>query len=309
MMKLDGKSLAREIHARVAGEVERLHNLTGRTPGQAVLLVGDDPASRIYVRTKHSRAEKLGIRSQLVVLDGDTPQAEVIRRLEILNSDDEVDAILVQIPLPPHLDTWEILGHIDPKKDVDRFHPLNLGRVMTGQAKLFPCTPAGVIRLLDHHGVDPTGLHAVVVGRSFIVGKPLAAMLTNRHATVTVCHTRTRDLAEVTGSADLLVAAVGRPGLITADMVRPGAILVDVGTNYLDQREDVIRLCPPTQISRYERRGNAIAGDIHWSAWERSSWYTPVPGGIGPMTVAMLMENTLELFRARGKRCQWPGVS
>jgi len=306
---LDGKALAGEIRERVTQEVARLKEATGRVPGLTVLMVGDDPASRIYVRTKHKVAEKLGIRSELVVLPGDSSQSQVLAGLRRLNRDDRVDAILVQIPLPGHLDTWGILDEIDPSKDVDRFHPLNLGRVLTGQADLFPCTPAGVVRLLDHYGVDPAGMDAVVVGRSFIVGKPLAAMLTNRHATVTVCHTRTRDLADRTRSADLVVAAAGRPGIIEPDMVRSGAILVDVGTNYLDDRADVERMCPPEQMKRFERRGSAIAGDIHWKAWEKSAWYTPVPGGIGPMTVAMLMQNTLELFRDRGRRLEWPGMS
>ena len=306
---LDGKALADEIREEVAREVARLEKATGRVPGLTVLMVGDDPASRIYVRTKHKVAEKLGIRSELVVLPGDSSRSDVLTALRRLNRDDRVDAILVQIPLPNHLETWKILDEIDPAKDVDRFHPLNLGRVLTGQADLFPCTPAGVVRLLDHHGVDPAGMDAVVVGRSFIVGKPLAAMLTNRHATVTVCHTRTRDLAARTRSADLVVAAAGRPGVIVPEMVRAGAVLVDVGTNYLEARADVERLCPPEQMKRFERRGNAIAGDIHWKAWEKSAWYTPVPGGIGPMTVAMLMQNTLELFRARGRRLEWPGMS
>lgn len=306
---LDGQALARQIREQVGREVARLREATNRTPGLTVLMVGDDPASMIYVRTKHKVAEKLGIRSDLVILPGDASQALVLERLRQLNRDDGVDAVLVQIPLPEHLDTWAVLDEIDPSKDVDRFHPLNLGRVMTGQADLFPCTPAGVLRLLDHHGVELSGINAVVVGRSFIVGKPLAAMLTNRHATVTVCHTRTRDLAARVREADLVVAAAGRPGIISADMIRSGAVLVDVGTTYLDERAEVERLCPPDQLTRFDRKGNAIAGDIHWTAWDKSSWYTPVPGGIGPMTVAVLMENTLELFRARGRRLQWPGMS
>ncbi|HDP93984.1 MAG TPA: bifunctional 5,10-methylenetetrahydrofolate dehydrogenase/5,10-methenyltetrahydrofolate cyclohydrolase [Candidatus Aminicenantes bacterium] len=305
---LDGQALAVKIREQVGREVTRLREATNRTPGLTVLMVGDDPASRIYVRTKHKVAEKLGIRSDLVILPGDASQTLVLERLRKLNRDDDVDAVLVQIPLPAGLDTWAVLDEIDPRKDVDRFHPLNLGRVMTGEADLFPCTPAGVLRLLDHHGVDLKGINAVVVGRSFIVGKPLAAMLTNHHATVTVCHTRTRDLAARIREAELVVAAAGQPGIIKADMVCSGAVLVDVGTTFLDQREEVERLCPPDQLRRFERKGNAIAGDIHWTAWEKSAWYTPVPGGIGPMTVAMLMENTLELFRARGRRLQWPGM-
>jgi len=306
---LDGKSLAGMIREDVARQVSQLRRTTGRVPGLTVLLVGEDPASQIYVRTKNKVAEKLGIRSEMIVLPESATQSQVLDRLRQLNRDDDVDAILVQIPLPAHLKTWDILDEIDPAKDVDRFHPLNLGRVMTGQADLFPCTPAGVMRLLDHHGVDPAGMDVVVVGRSFIVGKPLAAMMTNRHATVTVCHTRTRELAARTRAADLVVAAVGRPGIIRADMIRSGAVLVDVGTNYLDDRGEVERLCPPDQLRRFERRGNAIAGDIDWKAWGKSAWYTPVPGGIGPMTVAMLMENTLELFLARGRRLAWPGMS
>ncbi len=299
---LDGQALAEEIRGKVAEEVVRLREASGRSPGLTVLMVGEDPASQIYVRTKHRVAEKLGIRSELVILPGDVSPAAVQEQLRRLNRDENVDAVLVQIPLPVHLDTWAILNEIDPHKDADRFHPLNLGQVMTGEADIFPCTPAGVLRLLDHHGIRIEGSNAVVVGRSFIVGKPLAAMLTNRNATVTLCHTRTRDLTARLREADLVVAAAGRPGMIRPDMIRSGAVLVDVCTTYLDDREAVERLCPPEQLRRFDRKKSAIAGDIHWTAWQKSSWYTPVPGGIGPMTVAMLMQNTLELFRRRGKR-------
>ena len=216
-----------------------------------------------------------------------------------LNENDKVDGILVQLPLPDKFETWEILDHMDPEKDVDRFHPLNLGMILLNRATIFPCTPAGIMKMLDYYDINVKGMNAVVVGRSFIVGKPIANMLTNRHATVTICHTRTRDLSFHLKNADLIVAAAGSAGFITEDMVKNDAVLIDVGMNRIDKKEDVLEYCSEAQIKRFEKKGYGLTGDIHIKAFQKSSFYTPVPGGVGLMTVAMLMYNTLQLYKIR----------
>lgn len=299
MEPLDGKGLAQKIQARLKNEILDLKTRTGRVPGLAVVLVGDDPASRTYVKSKEKAAAELGIFSRVVRLGTDVGREELIAGIEELNRAEEISGVLVQLPLPKKFPVWDILDHLDPAKDVDCFHPFNLGMVLLNRAHLFPCTPAGVLELLDHHKIDVTGMNAAVVGRSFIVGKPLLSMLSNRDATVTLCHSKTRDLGRVVERADLVVAAVGRPAVITADMVKDGAVLIDVGTNYLDKREDVRRYCDESQQEKFEKKGYAYAGDIHYPAYHKASFYTPVPGGVGPMTVAMLMHNTVELFKKR----------
>jgi methylenetetrahydrofolate dehydrogenase (NADP+)/methenyltetrahydrofolate cyclohydrolase len=297
MQAMDGKALAAEIRTGLADTIRKLKEQTGRVPGLTVVIVGEDPASRGYVRSKHKTASELGINSRILELPETVAPARLIDEIHNLNQDGDVHALLVQLPLPGGMKTWEILNHMDPEKDVDRFLPVNLGRIMLNETSLFPCTPAGILALLDRYRIEVTGMNAVVVGRSFIVGKPIAAMLTNRNATVTICHSKTRNLDALVGEADLLVAAIGRAGFITADMVKPGAVLIDVGTNYLHDREEVEKHCSPIQKKRFEKKGYGIAGDIERAAYEKAAHHTPVPGGVGPMTVTMLMANTVELFK------------
>lgn len=299
MIKLDGKEVSLSIQEEIKKEIETLKQKTGKVPGLTVIRVGEDPASKIYVKSKDKMAARLGVRSQVLVYDENISQEELIRKIEELNEDDEVDGVLVQTPLPKKFNTWEVLDTLSPGKDADRFHPVNLGMVMLNRTNIFPCTPAGILKMLDYYKIDVTGMDAVVIGRSFIVGKPIASMLTNRHATVTVCHTRTKDLAGIVGRSDLVIAAVGRPGLVTADMVKEGAVLIDVGINRLDKEEDVKAYCSEIQQKKFAKKGYGICGDIHINAYEKSSYYTPVPGGVGLMTVAMLMHNTLQLFKSR----------
>jgi len=299
MQKLDGREVSSRIQEKIKKEIEDLKRETGKVPGLTVVRVGEDPASKIYVRTKDKMAAKLGVRSRLVEFAEDVSREKLMRTIRELNEDDNVDGVLVQTPLPEKFDTWEILDTLSPEKDADRFHPLNLGMVLLNRANIFPCTPSGILEILDHYRVDVTGMNAVVIGRSFIVGKPAANMLTNRNATVTICHSRTKDLPGIIRRADLIVAAVGKPGIITADMVKQGAILVDVGINRLDKEEDVMKYCSDIQQKKFVKKGYGICGDIHKDAYEKSSYYTPVPGGVGLMTVAMLMYNTLQLFKNR----------
>jgi len=296
---LDGKLVAARVEARVKNQVDNIMETTGDGPGLAVVMVGDDPASKIYVNSKNKKAAKLGIKSHVVELPNDVAKDILIKKIQNLNNDPVVDAVLVQLPLPQNFETWEILDYLVPEKDVDRFHPVSLGMVMLNRTDIFPCTPAGVLEILDHYQIDVTGMNITVVGRSFIVGKPLAAMLTNRHATVTICHTRTKDMADIILRSDMVVAAAGKPGVIDASMIKKGAILIDVGTNYLDREEDILRFGNESHKKRFDKKGYAIVGDIDYRAWEKSSFYTPVPGGVGIMTVAMLMENSLKLFKAR----------
>ncbi len=299
MQKLDGKEVSAKIQEEIKKEIEDLKRKTGKVPGLTVVRVGEDPASKIYVRSKDKMAAKLGVHSQVIEFAEDISREKLIRTIRELNEDDNVDAVLVQTPLPEKFDTWEVLDTLSPDKDADRFHPLNLGMVLLNRTNIFPCTPAGILEILDYYRIDVTGMDAVVIGRSFIVGKPAAGMLTNRNATVTICHSRTKDLPGIIKRADLVVAAVGKPGLITADMVKEGAILVDVGINRLDKEEDVVKYCSDIQQKKFVKKGYGICGDIHKDAYEKSSYYTPVPGGVGLMTVAMLMYNTLQLFKNR----------
>ncbi len=304
MNVLDGKVVSEEIQRLVKADIEGLKQETDRVPGLTVILVGDNPASQIYVNSKDKMAANLGVNSQVIRYDKDVSREELIGKIVELNVAEDVDGVLVQLPLPEKFDTWDILDHLDPKKDADRFHPVNLGMVLLNRTDIFPCTPAGVLKILDHYGIDVMGMNAVVVGRSFIVGKPLASMLTNRHATVTLCHSRTRNLPGIISSADLLVAAIGKAGFISADMVKEGAVLIDVGINRLEKKEEVLKYCTESQQKRFEKKGYGIAGDIQPAAYEKSSHYTPVPGGVGLMTVAMLMYNTLQLFKQRLERAQ-----
>ena len=267
---LDGKALAEEVRGRVRAEVEK----TGLNPGLAVVIVGENPASRIYVDSKKKDCAACHIRSEEFALPADAGEEKLLNVIEELNQRPDIHGILVQLPLPKGYSEQKVIAAIAPEKDVDAFHLINVGRIMVGDYAFLPCTPAGVMELLDHYGIDPKGKHCVIVGRSDIVGKPQAMMLLHKHATVTICHSRTPDLGAMTRQADILVAAVGKVNLITADMVKPGAVVIDVAMN----RDENGKLC----------------GDVDFAGVEPvASYITPVPGGVGPMTRAMLMCNTL----------------
>ncbi|MDE3104181.1 MAG: bifunctional 5,10-methylenetetrahydrofolate dehydrogenase/5,10-methenyltetrahydrofolate cyclohydrolase [Acidobacteriota bacterium] len=297
---LDGVAIAASIKAEVAAEVRSLQ-ASGITPGLAVILVGEVPASQIYVRSKVKTCGELGIYSELITPPESITTEEMLALVQQLNERDDIDGILIQLPLPRHVDTKRLLEAVVPEKDVDGFHPVNVGRVQSGQPALAPCTPAGIIEILKRSHLPIAGKNAVVVGRSDIVGKPAAMMLLNESATVTICHSRTADLAAVTREADILVAAIGRPGFITRAMVKPGAVLIDVGINRLTDAADVARLFPGDQgrAETFARRGSTVVGDIEPAAFALSSAYTPVPGGVGALTIAMLMQNTVTAARMR----------
>lgn len=272
-IRIDGKAVAAQVRAQVARDVAAF-KARGVQPGMAVVLVGDDPASKIYVNNKKKACAETGIYSEEHILPAETTQAELLALIERLNADKKIHGILVQSPLPGHLDEKLVVEHIDPRKDVDAFHAYNVGRIMIGDYTFLPCTPAGVIELIRSTGVAIEGKSCVVVGRSNIVGKPMAMLLLHCNGTVTICHSRTKNLAEICRGADILVAAVGRAKMISADMVKPGAVVIDVGMN----RDENGRLC----------------GDVDFDAVEPvASYITPVPGGVGPMTIAMLMKNAV----------------
>jgi len=270
---IDGKALAAKVREEVAAEVAELGDV-----GLTTVLVGDDPASHVYINGKHKAATSVGIHANDLRLPADTPEDELLGLLAGLNADDAVDGILVQLPLPSHLDETKAIEALDPGKDVDGFHPVNAGRLYLGRPNLVPGTPLGIMRMLDEYGIEPRGAHAVVVGRSSIVGKPIAHLLLQAHATVTICHSRTVDLGRHTRDADILVAAVGRLHVIGADMVKPGSTVIDVGMN---------------------RTEDGLFGDVDPAAAEHAAYMTPVPGGVGPMTIAMVLKNTLAAARAR----------
>lgn len=281
--RIDGKAVAAKIRAQVAQDVEAL-KARGICPGMAVVLVGDDPASKIYVNNKKKACAETGIYSEEHLLPAETTQEELLALIEKLNADEKIHGILVQSPLPKHLDEKLVVEHIDPRKDVDAFHAYNVGKIMIGDFTFLPCTPAGVIELIRSTGMPIEGKNCVVVGRSNIVGKPMAMLLLHNNGTVTICHSRTKNLAEICRGADILVAAVGKPKFITADMVKPGAVVIDVGMD----RDENGKLC----------------GDVDFDAVEPiASYITPVPGGVGPMTIAMLMKNAV---RAAEIQCGGP---
>ena len=286
---LDGTALAARVRADVARGVAAFVARTGRPPGLRVVLVGEHPASASYVRAKEAAAGAAGVDAATLPLPAGTSQADLLALVARLNRDPAVDGILVQLPLPEHVDTAAVVRAVDPDKDVDGFHPVNVGRLWLGEPALAPCTPAGIVEMLKRSGIETAGAHAVVVGRSDIVGKPLAGLLLGRglDATVTVCHSRTRGLPDITRQADILVAAIGRAGFVTADMVRPGATVIDVGINRVDDAT--------------HERGYRLTGDVDFEAARAvAGAITPVPGGVGPMTIAMLLSNTLVAAEARG---------
>ena len=277
---IDGRAVAKALKEEIAQRTQAMI-AQGVTPHLAFVLVGEDPASQVYVRNKENGCIKAGIRSTVIRLEEDCTQQELEETVKRLNADASVDGILVQLPLPKHLNEASVLRLIDPDKDVDGFHAMNSGRLMNGQPGFVPCTPLGVMKLLEAYGIDPAGKHAVVIGRSNIVGKPMAMLLLRANATVTICHSRTQNLAEITRQADILVAAVGRANFVTADMVKPGAAVIDVGINRVDGK---------------------IVGDVDFDAVSGVAGYiTPVPGGVGQMTIAMLLANTLDAAAKRGR--------
>jgi methylenetetrahydrofolate dehydrogenase (NADP+)/methenyltetrahydrofolate cyclohydrolase len=267
----------------------------------AAVRVGDVAASEIYVRNKVRACEELGIYSDLITPAASVTTEEMLKLIAQLNARDEIDGILIQLPLPKHVDAKALLDAIDPAKDVDGFHPINAGRLLANRPALAPCTPAGIIEILKRNEISIAGKHAVIVGRSDIVGKPVAALLLHQNATVTICHSKTQNLGEITRQADILVAAIGRPGFITPEMVKPGATLIDVGINRLNTREEFDRFFKgnPKREAAFAKRGSVIVGDIDPRAFELSSAYTPVPGGVGLLTIAMLMANTVRAAKMR----------
>jgi len=298
---IDGTRIAEDIKAEVATEVKELQK-RGVHPGLSVVLVGDDAASSSYVNMKARTCEKLGIQSRKVTLPGSTQTAELMEQVRKLNEDDSIDGILIQLPLPKHVNKHAVLESVNPKKDVDGFHSSNLGSLLLGHEALVACTPFGVMTLLQRSGVNPEGKHAVVLGRSDDVGKPQAVLLMHANATVTICHSKTRNLADVVRQADIVVAAIGRTALVTGDMVKSGAVVIDVGTNKISDRAMVERLFgrDPARWEDFEKRGYIWAGDVdERSVREVASLLTPVPGGVGPMTIATLMKNTLAAARMR----------
>jgi methylenetetrahydrofolate dehydrogenase (NADP+)/methenyltetrahydrofolate cyclohydrolase len=297
---LDGAAIAAEIKREVAEEVLQLA-AQGVRPMLTAVLVGAVTASEIYVRNKVQTCHELGILSELITPPATVTTEEMLELVASLNDRNEIDGILIQLPLPEQVDTKALLEAVSPAKDVDGFHPMNAGRLMAGRTGLVPCTPAGVIEILKRSGIPISGQHAVVVGRSDIVGKPAALLLLHQNATVTVCHSKTRDLGAVTREADILVAAIGRAGFITAEMVKPGATLIDVGINRITDPTEFARFFAgdPKREATFAKRGSTLVGDVHPKAFEVAGAYTPVPGGVGPLTIAMLMANTVQAAKMR----------
>lgn len=271
---INGKEVSKSVKERVKAETGEFIKSKGVTPGLAVVIVGNDPASRVYVNSKKKACEEVGFRSFEYALPEETTQEELLALVDKLNNDSEVNGILCQLPLPSQIDENAVINAIKPEKDVDAFHPFNVGKIMIGEFSFLPCTPAGVMELIDSTGTDITGKNCVVIGRSNIVGKPMSMLLLHRNGTVTICHSKTKNLKEICRNADILVAAVGRANFVTGDMVKEGAVVIDVGMNRLENG----KLC----------------GDVNFEeAEKKASYITPVPGGVGPMTIAMLMKNTL----------------
>lgn len=271
---IDGKAVSASVRERIAKETAEFVKETGVTPGLAVIIVGENPASQVYVRNKHKACQDVGMYSVVIEMPGDTTQAQLLEKVDELAKDNAIHGILVQLPLPAHIDEEEVIKAIPPEKDVDAFHPANVGRIMIGNQSFVPCTPAGVMELLDAYDIEIEGKNCVIIGRSNIVGKPQAMLMLQKNATVTICHSRTKNLAEVTSKADILVAAVGRSKFVTADMVKEGAVVIDVGIN--------------------RGQDGKLYGDVDYDAvFDKVSYITPVPGGVGPMTITMLLKNTL----------------
>jgi methylenetetrahydrofolate dehydrogenase (NADP+) / methenyltetrahydrofolate cyclohydrolase len=298
---LDGNKIRDQIKAELAGTIRELKS-AGITPGLAAVLVGDNPASHIYVRSKVRTCEQLGLYSEKIEWPADTTTESLLNLIRDLNSRDEIDGILVQLPLPPQVDAKEVLLAVDPTKDVDGFHPVNIGKLVTGRPGSVPCTPAGIVEILVRSEIPIAGARAVVVGRSDIVGKPVAMLLLHHNATVTICHSRTRDLAGVAREADILVVAMGKAALVTGSFIKPGATVIDVGVNRVTSAEEVQRIFhdPGPRLEQLKAKGSVLVGDVQpEDAVEKAGAYTPVPGGVGPLTIAMLMSNTVRAAHMR----------
>jgi methylenetetrahydrofolate dehydrogenase (NADP+)/methenyltetrahydrofolate cyclohydrolase len=299
MTLLDGKAVAAELNRETAREAARLTG-AGTRPGLGVVLVGDNPASALYVRNKTRACDEAGIFHETLRLSKDATTALVLAEVAGLNARADIHGILVQLPLPPQVEQARVLRAVDPKKDVDGFHPENVGLLVQKQPRFVPCTPAGIMELLRRRGVEIGGRRAVVVGRSEIVGKPLALLLLHADATVTICHSKSRDLPSITREADILVAAIGHPGVIRAEHVREGAIVVDVGSNVITDAAQAADLLEPERLAAFREKGQAVVGDVHFpSVFKKASLITPVPGGVGPLTIALLMSNTVRAAAAR----------
>ena len=280
---INGKEVSQSVREKLKCDVASFAQKYKRAPGLAVIMVGDDPASAVYVRNKHKGCLDVGITSYEITMPKETEESELLEKIEELNSDPKVDGILVQLPLPKHINEQIVIEAISADKDVDAFHPENVGRIMIGNYTFLPCTPAGIIELLEYYNIDIEGKRCVIIGRSNIVGKPMAHLLLERNGTVTVCHSRTRDLASITREADILVVAIGRANFVTADMVKPGAVVIDVGINRCEDG----KLCGDVDFTSVQPLASAI---------------TPVPGGVGPMTISMLLKNTLAAAKMHENR-------
>jgi methylenetetrahydrofolate dehydrogenase (NADP+)/methenyltetrahydrofolate cyclohydrolase len=291
---IDGKALAAQIREEVKSGVEKLREEKGVIPGLGVVLVGENPASKVYVRNKARACEQVRIYSETIKLPEEISEKELLEHVNKLNEREDIHGILVQLPLPKHINSEKILLAISPDKDVDGFHPINVGKLTTGEETFYPCTPSGIIEIIKRQGIEIKGKEAVVIGRSNIVGKPVALLLLHNHATVTICHSRTIDLPNVAKRADILIAAVGRPSLITDEYVKPGSIVIDVGINRI-KKEDASEELLNWRKADFEKKGYTLIGDVDFlKVRDIAGYLTPVPGGVGPLTVAMLMRNTLK---------------
>ncbi len=291
---IDGRALASQIREEVKSGVEKLKEEKGIIPGLGVILVGENPASKVYVRNKARACEHVGIYSETIKLPEEISEEELLEHVNKLNEREDIHGILVQLPLPKHINSEKILLAISPDKDVDGFHPINVGKLTTGEETFYPCTPSGIIEIIKRQGIEIKGKEAVVIGRSNIVGKPVALLLLHNHATVTICHSRTIDLPNVAKRADILIAAVGRPSLVTDEYVKPGSIVIDVGINRI-KKEDASEELLNWRKADFEKKGYTLIGDVDFlKVKDIAGYLTPVPGGVGPLTVAMLMKNTLK---------------
>ncbi len=298
---IEGKPLAERIKEEVGAEVAHWLKTANAVPGLTGILVGENKSSQIYLRSKEKASRALGIAGEILTLPASVDAAGLKEKIEALNRRDDVDGILVQLPLPSHLTAHDIICTISPEKDVDGFHPFSLGNLMSNQEGLKPCTPMGIIELLKFYQIPVEGQDVVIIGRSLIVGKPLAAMLTNENATVTICHSKTRNLAGIASRADILIAAMGKAAFVLPNFVKDGAVVIDVGINQLADKAKIEDLFGKDEKREkdFAEKGYTVVGDVHPRAFEKAGWMTPVPGGVGLLTVAMLMKNTLEAFKRR----------
>lgn len=301
---IDGRRLAESIRQEIAVSARSFHEKHGSLPKLAAVLVGDDPASHIYVRNKVRACEQVGLESESHHLPADIPEAELTTLIDRLNESEDVDGILLQLPLPKHISKIKMLDRISPAKDVDGLHPWNVGLLVQGRAELVACTPSGVLEALRRYNVPLAGKNVVVIGRSDLVGKPLSLLLMHENATVTICHSKTHNLQNISSGADIVVAAMGKPAFLTQDFVREGAVLIDVGTTVLKSEAEITRIYGENSQKRkdYAEGKTVLSGDIHPAAYARSSMYTPVPGGIGPLTITMLLKNTVRAAELRRLR-------